>query len=137
MDFPSPPLLFSLDIENPTEPCNLENIEMAPATINRNEIMFLAGIISALAFVIVLYKIGIRKCLGLDLYLDLFVTILLAAIFGGTYSGMMAAIIGGLVFSIVLMVLKQVHGYQKFTVHGWKDFPRNKAIDNFLTEIKK
>lgn len=99
--------------------------------------MFIAGIISAMAFVIVLYKIGIRKCLGFDLYLDLFVTVTLAVIFGGTYSGMMAAIIGGLLFSIVLMVLKQIHGYQKFTWRGWVDVPRHAAIDKLIKEINK
>ena len=99
--------------------------------------MFIAGLISALAFVILLYKIGIRKCLGFDLYLDLFVTILLTAIFGGTYSGMMAAIIGGLVFSIVLMALKQIHGYDKPSIHGWKKVKPNKIFDDFIAKIKE
>lgn len=99
--------------------------------------MFIAGIISALAFVVVLYKIGIRKCLGFDLYLDILTTVTLAVIFGGTYSGMMAAIIGGLLFSVILMVLKQVHGYQKFTWRGWVDYPRNPAFDEFIKKVKE
>jgi len=83
----------------------------------------LAGIVTALAVIVVLAKIGLRKCLYFDIPLDISVTIVLAMIFAGTFSGMFAAIVGGLVFSVTLTVLKKVIGYEKPTRDGWVMVP--------------
>ena len=70
--------------------------------------MITAGILSAAALLLLLFKLGPRKIIGLDIYIDLFVTCLLMYLFAGTYSGMFAAIVGGLTVTITLFVIKSI-----------------------------
>ena len=85
--------------------------------------LIIAGVVSALAVLVLLFKIGIRKCLYFDVPLDIGVTVFLGIIFSGTYSGMIAAIIGGLIFSIILWGLKNFIGYERLTRKGWVPVP--------------
>ena len=85
--------------------------------------MILAGILTAAAFLIMLYKLNIKRILQYDLLVDVVITFFLMWIFAGTFAGMMAAIIGGLMVSIVLVVLKRIIPRQKFGVLKTNSFP--------------
>lgn len=69
--------------------------------------MWIAGLLSALGLLFLIFKFGIRRVVSYDIPIDVAVTGFLMWAFAGTYSGMMAAMIGGLVVSIVLYVLKR------------------------------
>lgn len=88
--------------------------------------MILAGLLTAAAFLILLYKIGFKRVLKYDLFIDIAVTFFLMIIFAGTFAGMMAAIIGGLFVSIVLVVLKRAIPQEKLGVIKTDSFPYRK-----------
>ena len=69
--------------------------------------MWIAGLLSALGLLFLIFKFGIRRVVSYDIPIDVAVTALLMWAFAGTYSGMMAAMVGGLIVSIVLYALKQ------------------------------
>lgn len=69
--------------------------------------MFLAGLLSALGLLLLIFKLGIRRIIAYDIVIDIAVTSLLMLSLAGTYSGMIAALTGGLFVSIVLWVLKR------------------------------
>lgn len=69
--------------------------------------MILAGTLTALAVLILLFKIGIRRVIKYDILIDILATAFLLVQFGDTFAGMMAAIIGGLLISIVLWTAKK------------------------------
>jgi hypothetical protein len=69
--------------------------------------MWIAGLLSALGLLFLIFKFGIRRVVSYDIPIDVAVTGFLMWAFAGTYSGMMAAMIGGLVVSVVLYVLKR------------------------------
>ena len=86
----------------------------------------------ALGFLIVMYKMGIKKVLAYDLYVDVGLTILLMMIFSGSFSGMVVALIGGLALSIILLILRKFIGYTKYEMwfdenerqrEGWVNYP--------------
>jgi hypothetical protein len=58
------------------------------------------GLLTAIAILVVLWKIGFKRFKYIEVPIDIAVTIGLMILFWGTFSGMMAAIIGGLFFSI-------------------------------------
>ena len=78
-----------------------------------------------------MYKMGLRRVLGYDLYVDVALTILLMMIFSGSFSGMVVALIAGLVISIVLLILRKFIGYEKYEEEwtgtgynsGWVRYP--------------
>lgn len=88
--------------------------------------MLLAGLLTACAFLILLYKLNLKRVLQYDLLIDVLVTFFLMWIFAGTFAGMMAAIIGGLFVSIVLVLLKKTMPRQKLGVIKTKSFPYRK-----------
>jgi MFS superfamily sulfate permease-like transporter len=88
--------------------------------------MILAGLLTACAFLILLYKLNLKRVLQYDLFVDVLVTFFLMWIFAGTFAGMMAAIIGGLFVSIVLVMLKKTMPRQKLGVVKTKSFPYRK-----------
>jgi membrane associated rhomboid family serine protease len=88
--------------------------------------MILAGILTACAFLILLYKINFKRVLQYDLFIDIAITFFLMWIFAGTFIGMMAAIIGGLFVSIVLVLLKRTMPRQKLGVVKTPSFPYRK-----------
>ena len=69
--------------------------------------MFLAGLLSALGLLFLIFKLGIRRVISYDIAFDVAITGFLIWSFAGTYSGMFAAMIGGLFVSVVLFVMKQ------------------------------
>lgn len=69
--------------------------------------MFLAGLLSALGLLFLIFKLGIRRVISYDIAFDVAITGFLIWSFAGTYSGMFAAMIGGLLVSVVLFVMKQ------------------------------
>ena len=88
--------------------------------------MILAGLLSAAAFLILMYKIGMKRLLSYDLVIDVLITFALMWLFAGTFAGMMAAIIGGLFVSVVLVVLKKTTPREKLGIIKTKTFPYRK-----------
>ena len=78
-----------------------------------------AGILSAIAITIVMFRIGMDKFAGYPAVCDTAVTISLTFLLFGTWSGMVAAIIGGLTFSAILTLYRYLHGYSRFSSKGW------------------
>ena len=69
--------------------------------------MWIAGLLSALGLLFLIFKFGIRRVVSYDIPIDVAVTALLMWAFAGTYSGRMGAMVGGLIVSIVLYALKR------------------------------
>lgn len=89
--------------------------------------MILAGLLTACAFLILLYKINLKRVLQYDIAVDVAITFFLMWIFAGTFAGMMAAIIGGLFVSIVLVLLKKTMPRQKLGIIKTDKFPYRKV----------
>lgn len=68
----------------------------------------------AVGFFIVMFKMGLRRVLGYDLFVDVSLTVLLMMMFSGSFSGMVVALMSGLVISVVLLVLRKFIGYEKY-----------------------
>lgn len=66
--------------------------------------MIMAGILTALGFLVLFWKLGFRRFRLFEVPIDLGVTGAMALLFWGTFSGMMTAIVGGLVFSLLFRV---------------------------------
>lgn len=79
-----------------------------------------AGWVSALAFYIIFWKVGIRRVCGYDIAADIGSTVLLMLMFAGTYTGMIAAVIAGLMLSVLLIVTKRFTGYEKLKIVAGK-----------------
>tara|TARA_B100000795_G_scaffold143989_1_gene107818 strand:+ start:310 stop:615 length:306 start_codon:yes stop_codon:yes gene_type:complete len=77
--------------------------------------MLVAGLLTAVGMLFLLYKVGLKRVLAYDVIVDIVATIGLMYIFAGTYAGMMAAIVGGLFISIALIIAKKFVSYQKLT----------------------
>ena len=88
--------------------------------------MILAGLLSAAAFLILMYKIGMKRLLSYDLVIDVAITFILMWIFAGTFAGMMAAIVGGLMVSVVLIALKKTTPREKLGIIKTESFPYRK-----------
>ncbi len=69
--------------------------------------MWIAGLLSALGLLFLIFKFGIRRVISYDIPVDIAVTVLLMYVFAGTYSGMMAAMVGGLIVSATLFIMKR------------------------------
>jgi len=69
--------------------------------------MWIAGLLSALGLLFLIFKFGIRRIVSYDIPIDIAVTGFMIWAFAGTYAGMMAAMVGGLIVSAVLFVLKR------------------------------
>jgi hypothetical protein len=69
--------------------------------------MILAGLLSALGLLFLIFKFGIRRIIAYDIPIDITVTAFLMYAFAGTYSGMIAAMVGGLIISITLFIMKR------------------------------
>ncbi len=84
--------------------------------------VILTGVLSAVAVIVIMSRIGMKKFAGYPALCDAAVTMLLAYLLFGTWSGMVAAIIGGLTFSVFLTIYRNLFGFSKLTKEGWKDF---------------
>ena len=85
--------------------------------------MWIAGLLSALGLLFLIFKFGIRRVVSYDIPIDVAVTGFLMWAFAGTYSGMMAAMFGGMLVSIVLYAMKRTMRHEKFTVFKSVKFP--------------
>ncbi|MBN86686.1 MAG: hypothetical protein CL885_04110 [Dehalococcoidia bacterium] len=85
--------------------------------------MILAGILSALGLLFLIFKFGIRRVIAYDIPIDIAVTGLLMYLFAGTYSGMMAAMVGGLIVSVSLFILKKTMRREELKVIKTDEFP--------------
>lgn len=78
------------------------------------------GVLSAIAFVIVMHKMGIRKFTGYSVHTDILVSGILTILFLGTFAGMLTALIAGIFVSLYLAFAKYVFGAQKYRPgKGW------------------
>ena len=82
--------------------------------------VFMVGILSALAIAIVMIRLGMSKFAGYPALCDISVTLGLAALLYGTWSGMVAAIVGGLAFSLLITIYRRIFGFERLTLKGWK-----------------
>ncbi len=84
-----------------------------------NMIFFMA-VFSALAFVIVMHKIGIRKFTGYSVHADIIVSGVLTILFFGTFAGMLVGLMAGVFVSLYLAVAKWTAGFDKWSFKkGW------------------
>lgn len=91
--------------------------------------MILAGLISAIALLLVCFKVAGRKVIGHDVVFDVLITGALMLALAGTYAGMMAALFGGLIVSVVLLILKKVTYSDQLQVTTKKgELPRAKFV---------
>jgi len=90
--------------------------------------MILAGTLSALGLLFLLFKFGIRRVITFDIPIDIAATTLLMVLFAGTFAGMMAAMVGGLIVSVTLYALKQTMTREKLSIVKAKKFPYKKIV---------
>jgi len=75
----------------------------------------------ALAFIIIMHKLGIRKFTGYSVITDIFISGGLTILFIGTFAGMVTALIAGIFVSLYLVLAKYFFGAEKFSLlKGWK-----------------
>lgn len=82
------------------------------------EMMFV-GVVTAIAVIVVMAKLNIRRFLWCEAVVDVAFTIALMIMFAGTLGGMIAAVVGGLVLSIALWLLKKQMGYERLVFRRW------------------
>lgn len=88
------------------------------------EIAILMGILSSIALLVILWKIGMRKFLGYPVTLDIVASLLFTLLFAGTLTGMLVAVIAGLTFTAIVFILRAIMGFQKWSFkNGWTYFP--------------
>jgi hypothetical protein len=75
------------------------------------------GLLVGLAFMLHIFKLGLKRIAGYDIQLDLFLSFMLMFLFHGSQGGMAVAIIGGLVISVTLRMLRWTIGYQKMGLY--------------------
>lgn len=88
--------------------------------------MILAGVISALGLLFLLFKFGIRRVITFDIPIDIGFTALLMFLFAGTFGGMMAAMVGGLIISVTLFVMRSCMTREELMFVKTKAFPYRK-----------
>lgn len=82
--------------------------------------ILMMGALVAVAFIIIMHKIGIRKFTGYSVHTDIIVSGILTILFLGTFAGMVTALIGGIFVSLYLAFAKYIFGSQKYSVRkGW------------------
>ena len=85
--------------------------------------MIIAGLLSALGLLFLIFKFGIRRIVTYDIPIDILVTGFLMYAFAGTYSGMFAAMVGGLIVSVTLFVMKRTMNREELTIVKTEQFP--------------
>lgn len=85
--------------------------------------MIIAGLLSALGLLFLIFKFGIRRVITYDIPIDILVTGFLMYAFAGTYSGMLAAMIGGLIVSVTLFVMKRTMNREQLIIKKTEKFP--------------
>ena len=79
----------------------------------------LIGVLSALAILIVMMRINLRRFMGFPATLDALVVLLLIFMLHGSYVGMVAAVVGGIAFSAMITLIRRLYGYEELTRKGW------------------
>ena len=82
--------------------------------------MILAGI-ATLGFLVLMFKLGLRKVLGYDIYVDIALTVLLMMMLSGSFDGVMVALVSGLLISIILLILRKFIGYERYEDYAFDD----------------
>lgn len=83
--------------------------------------IFVISALCALAFIIIMHKLGIRKFCGYSVITDIFISGGLTILFIGTFTGMVTALIAGIFVSVYLVFAKYFFGAEKFSVvKGWR-----------------
>lgn len=95
------------------------------------------GVLSAIAILVVMFRLGIRKFLGYPVLCDIVGTLILCVILYGTILGMIAAIVGGLVLSAAITLLRKTIGYERLTLKGWKRYGGLSAPSVKISKITK
>ncbi len=91
--------------------------------------MLIYGIISAAALIFLLWKLGMKRVCGYDLFVDVSASGLLMFMGTGTFSGLMSALLGGVIISLFLYAYKHTVGYSKLGRHGWVEYsPEGKVL---------
>ncbi len=76
------------------------------------DILFLA-FLTAIAFMILMYKAGIRRFTKHSVMTDVVVSGVLTILFVGTFSGMATALVAGIFVSLMLSISKWIFGAAK------------------------
>ncbi len=84
--------------------------------------MLVYGIISAAALIFLLWKLGMKRVCGYDLFVDVCASGLLLFMGTGTFSGLMSALLGGVIISLWLYAYKHTIGYARLSRHGWVEY---------------
>lgn len=61
-----------------------------------------------------MFKMGVRKILGYDIYFDIGLTVLMMVSLSGTFSGMIIALLIGLIISVTLLLLRKCIGMERY-----------------------
>ncbi len=84
--------------------------------------IIMMGVLVAIAFIIIMHKVGIRKFTGYSVHTDILISGILTILFLGTFAGMVTALIGGIFVSLYLALAKYFFGSQKYVIgKGWRD----------------
>jgi ABC-type microcin C transport system permease subunit YejB len=83
------------------------------------------GFLSALALVIIMARLDIRKFMGYPVIVDIAGSVLFAVLFAGTLTGMMVAVIAALTLSAIIYIVRLVVGYERFNfkTRSWAFHP--------------
>lgn len=82
------------------------------------------GITSAIALLVLMYKLGIRKFMGYPVAVDIGASALFALLFAGTLTGMTVAVVAGLFFSLIVYLVRLVAGFERYSINkGWTYYP--------------
>lgn len=68
--------------------------------------IFMMGLLAALGFIIIMFKIGMNKFVRLGWFGDLVLSALVASLFFGTMGGMMIGLTAGIIISLFLGIAK-------------------------------
>lgn len=87
----------------------------------------MVGFLAAIAVIVVLMRMDLKKFLGYPVMMDIVVTLILSYLLYGTFGGMVSAIIAGLFFSLFLTLLRRLYGYKRLTLKRfrfvWQEYP--------------
>lgn len=81
--------------------------------------MIIVGVLTAVAVIVLMFKINILRFLWVETLVDLLFTGALLMMFAGTLGGMIAAVIAGLVLSVALWIMKRRMGYERLRLKRW------------------
>jgi hypothetical protein len=83
------------------------------------------GFLSAIALVVIMARLDIRKFMGYPVIVDITGSALFCLLFAGTLTGMMVAVIAGLTLSAIVWMIRYVIGFERFNFKSrtWSYYP--------------